>query len=80
MEHIKFGSGENDFDAPLIQALEIMEAYKGRTNKFILCFMTDGVWTYPEKAIQKIKSSTLCGKIIFKAVFFGKSKAPPLMH
>ncbi len=80
MKHIKFGGGENDFDAPLIHALEIMEENNATTNKFILCFMTDGIWTFPKTAISKIKLSSFMGKIVFKALYFGNAVAPQLMH
>ena len=51
MEKINFVSGGTYFDKPLLKALDIMEAYKDRTSKFILCFMTDGACYYPETAI-----------------------------
>jgi hypothetical protein len=45
---IKFRSGENDFDNPLFEAHKICSKNPEKYDKFLLYFMSDGVWSFPE--------------------------------
>ena len=48
---IVFTSGDNDFDIPFKQAHHWMKKSYAQFDKFVLCFMSDGAWTYPAQAI-----------------------------
>ena len=51
MNKIEFTGGDNDFDIPLRQAHHWMKKSYAQFDKFVLCFMSDGSWTYPAQAI-----------------------------
>ena len=44
---IIFRSGENDFDNPLFDAHRICKKNPNKYDKFLLYFMSDGVWSFP---------------------------------
>ena len=44
---IKFRSGSNDFDNPLFDAHRICKKNSNDYDKFLLYFMSDGVWSFP---------------------------------
>ena len=44
---IKFRSGGNDFNNPLFDAHRICKKNPNKYDKFLLYFMSDGVWSFP---------------------------------
>ena len=69
---IIFRSGENDFDPPLIDAHKLCTSSKSKYDKFVLYFMSDGAWSFPEKGIQNLVSDkSIIDKIDFHTCAFG---------
>ena len=63
VEKIKFRGGENDFDKPLEMAHQICTVSLKSYDTIIFYFMSDGVWTYPERGIQLILNAQYFDKI-----------------
>ena len=51
---IKFRSGGNDFDNPLFDAHRICKNNSNDYDKFLLVFMSDGEWSFPQSGIDRI--------------------------
>ena len=69
---IKFRGGSNDFDKPLNMAFDVCSSSHTKYDKIIYYFMSDGVWSFPTKAVDRHKSdSTFQNKIEFYSVGFG---------
>jgi uncharacterized protein YegL len=71
---IIFRSGENDFDNPLFDAHRICKKNPNKYDKFLLYFMSDGVWSFPLSGINRlIQDSTIINKIEFHSIAFGQN-------
>ena len=69
---IKFRSGGNDFDNPLFDAHRICKKNSNDYDKFLLYFMSDGVWSFPQSGIDRIiKDNTIIDKIEFHSIAYG---------
>lgn len=68
---ITIQGGSNDFDAPLLDAHSICQTCASEASEIVFYFMTDGVWSYPERAITTLLGADYLSKMEFLGVCFG---------